>query len=620
MTFQFLEMQDHVPYLDDKSRENEIVILAPMWIGCAELVRRGETRDLPAEVMMAFAWGALVGLLLKSERLGYLRIGDEMLMAAARRAGTPSRRRARAPTSGPPRVGYVPLRGLHGSCGGERVRGDGSRSDPAGGDRDRGAAGGADVILVDDEDRENEGDLVVAAEKITPEAINFMATHARGLICLSLTSPAVERLGLPMMASNNQSAYHTAFTVSIEAREGVTTGISAADRARTVAVAIDADATPRSVVTPGHVFPLRARDGGVLERGGADRGIGRSRAPRGLDPSGVICEVMNDDGTMARLPDLLAFGAKHRIRLCAVADLIKYRMRNERVVRPEVDGEIAIAGCGTFRTRLYAGLGSGGLHQALWIGELRGDKTLARVQAAPPPWAFLDPSASAQAASAEAALHAIAEAGRGVVVLMHLSAPLDGLRRTFSRDVAGTGTRSPPSSPGPRRCAISAWGARSCAIWACGICRCSPRRAGRSWASRRTGCTSWSACRSSGRCPGGRGDVRGTARRSGRALRGGRGPLQRRDRQAARRGLRRRHAPARHRSGRPRRCRVGARLLRDRPRLPQARRHRPLPRRRRAGGGDPGRDGATTIWSRRPWPRPSRPRRWTRACRSSSAS
>ncbi len=293
------------------------------------------------------------------------------------------------------------------------------------------------VILVDDEDRENEGDLVIAAEKITPEAINFMATHARGLICLSLISRQVERLGLPMMATNNQSAYHTAFTVSIEAREGVTTGISARDRSLTVQVAIRDDATPRSIVTPGHVFPLKARDGGVLERVGQTEGSVDLARLAGLDPSGVICEIMNPDGTMARLPDLQAFGREHHLRIVAVADVIKHRMRSERVVAREAEGEIDIPGLGTWQTRLYRSLGTGGLHQALWLGDLGPDATLVRVQPAPPPWAFLDPGCTAAGASAWSALHAIARAGEGAVVLMHLSPPLDALRRTFGREFQG---------------------------------------------------------------------------------------------------------------------------------------------------------------------------------------
>ncbi|MEL6343339.1 MAG: 3,4-dihydroxy-2-butanone-4-phosphate synthase, partial [Myxococcota bacterium] len=184
------------------------------------------------------------------------------------------------------------------------------------------------VILVDDEDRENEGDLTLASDAVTPEAINFMAVHGRGLICLTLTAERVRQLQLPMMAANNQSPYHTAFTVSIEAREGVTTGISAHDRAQTIKVAIAPGSGPQDLVTPGHIFPLRARDGGVLVRTGQTEGSVDLARLAGLTPSGVICEIMNDDGTMARLPDLERFGAKHRLRIVTVADLIRWRMRN----------------------------------------------------------------------------------------------------------------------------------------------------------------------------------------------------------------------------------------------------------------------------------------------------
>ena len=294
------------------------------------------------------------------------------------------------------------------------------------------------VILVDDEDRENEGDLVVAAEKITPEIINFMATHARGLICLSLTSEQVERLALPMMATNNQSAYQTAFTVSIEAREGVTTGISAADRALTTLVAIDDDATPRSVVTPGHVFPLRARDGGVLERVGQTEGSVDLARLAGLNPSGVICEIMNADGTMSRMPELMAFGQEHGIRVVTVADLIKHRMQTERVVVSEGTGTLHVEGLGEWTTHLYRSVGSEGMHMALVKGEISAGATPpVRVQPAPPAWAFLGADTNPLSRSAREAMAHIAEAGSGALVLMHLAPPLDNLQRTFIRDVGG---------------------------------------------------------------------------------------------------------------------------------------------------------------------------------------
>ncbi len=298
-------------------------------------------------------------------------------------------------------------------------------------------AAGKMVILVDDEDRENEGDLVIAAEKITPEAINFMAVHARGLVCLSLTSDHVARLGLPMMASNNQSQYETAFTVSIEARHGVTTGISAADRAHTVKVAIDPEANARSVVVPGHMFPLRARDGGVLERVGQTEGSVDLSRLAGLNASGVICEIMNDDGTMARMPELLAFGETHGIRVVTVADLIKHRMRHERVVTPMQDGTLSVDGFGTWHTRLYRSVGAPGLHMALWQGALGPETTPVRVQPAPPSWSFLGDGASSSAATARAAMAHIHEHGTGAVVFMHLKPSQDALARWFQRAMGG---------------------------------------------------------------------------------------------------------------------------------------------------------------------------------------
>src|ERR1700759_5453629 len=193
-------------------------------------------------------------------------------------------------------------------------------------------------ILVDDEDRENEGDLVIPAQWATPEAINFMAKHARGLICLALTRERIEQLGLPLMAQNNGTRHQTAFTVSIEAREGVTTGISAADRARTVAVAIDPSCGPQDIVSPGHVFPLVAREGGTLVRAGHTEASVDIARKAGLNPSGVICEIMNDDGTMARLPDLVTFAQHHNLKLGTIADLIAYRRLTERLVRKVEEG------------------------------------------------------------------------------------------------------------------------------------------------------------------------------------------------------------------------------------------------------------------------------------------
>ncbi len=193
------------------------------------------------------------------------------------------------------------------------------------------------IILVDDEDRENEGDLTMAAEKVTPDDINFMAKHGRGLICLSLSPEIVDRLNLPLMVPNNQSRFQTAFTVSIEAKHGVTTGISAADRANTILTAINDDASPGDLVQPGHVFPLRARRGGVLFRAGQTEGSVDLARLAGLKPAGVICEIMKDDGTMARRPDLDKFAQEHGIRIVTVADVIAYRMRNESFVFKEAE-------------------------------------------------------------------------------------------------------------------------------------------------------------------------------------------------------------------------------------------------------------------------------------------
>ena len=203
------------------------------------------------------------------------------------------------------------------------------------------------VILVDDEDRENEGDLVLAADKTTPEAINFMATHARGLICLAMDETIVDRLGLPMMVEKNTASLGTAFTVSIEARHGVTTGISAADRAHTVKVAIDPATRPSDLVAPGHVFPLRARPGGVLQRTGQTEGSVDLARLAGLTPAGVICEIMNEDGTMARMPDLEKFAAKHGLLIVTIADLIQYRLQNESLVARVRDVPVRLDGTKT---------------------------------------------------------------------------------------------------------------------------------------------------------------------------------------------------------------------------------------------------------------------------------
>jgi 3,4-dihydroxy 2-butanone 4-phosphate synthase/GTP cyclohydrolase II len=225
------------------------------------------------------------------------------------------------------------------------------------------------VIIVDDEDRENEGDLAIAAEKITPEAINFMATHGRGLICLALTEERCDQLQLPLMVEDNTSNFGTAFTVSIEARGRVTTGISARDRAETIHAALDSATRPSDLQRPGHVFPLRARKGGVLKRAGQTEGSVDLAAIAGMTPAAVICEIMNEDGTMARLNDLTAFAMRHGLKLTSVADIIKYRMRNERLVRSVASPKLPTR-FGDFRVHAYRSDITGEEHVALVMGEI----------------------------------------------------------------------------------------------------------------------------------------------------------------------------------------------------------------------------------------------------------
>jgi 3,4-dihydroxy 2-butanone 4-phosphate synthase/GTP cyclohydrolase II len=226
------------------------------------------------------------------------------------------------------------------------------------------------IILVDDEDRENEGDLCMAAEKVTPDAINYMAKYGRGLICLSMTGEKADSLDLPPMVDNNQSPLGTGFTVSIEARCGVTTGISAADRARTILTAVAEDTQPRDLVRPGHIFPLRARDGGVIVRAGQTEGSVDLSRLAGLNPSGVICEIMDDDGTMARMPSLEKFSDEHDIGICTIADIIEYRMRTESFVRRAAETVIPTIFAGEFKAVVYENDVDGLLHIAMVKGEL----------------------------------------------------------------------------------------------------------------------------------------------------------------------------------------------------------------------------------------------------------
>jgi len=232
------------------------------------------------------------------------------------------------------------------------------------------ARNGRMFILVDDEDRENEGDLIIPAQMATPDAINFMAKHGRGLICLSMTGKRIKELGIPLMASNNQERHQTAFTVSIEAREGVTTGISAHDRARTIAVAIDPTKGSPDIVTPGHVFPLMARDGGVLVRAGHTEAAVDVARLAGLNPAGVICEIMNEDGTMARLPDLVGFAQTHGLKVATIADLIAYRRRYDRIIHRAVETDIDTMFGGKFKLYVYINVVEYAEHIALVKGDI----------------------------------------------------------------------------------------------------------------------------------------------------------------------------------------------------------------------------------------------------------
>ncbi len=238
------------------------------------------------------------------------------------------------------------------------------------------------IVLVDDEDRENEGDLCMAAEKATPEAINFMARFGRGLVCLPLTEEQIDRLRLGMMVpdAENSSGFGTAFTVSNEARDGVTTGISAHDRAHTIQTAIRVDVRPQDVVRPGHVFPLRARTGGVLRRAGQTEGSVDLARMAGLKPAGVICEIMNDDGSMARMPDLVRFARQHELKIVTIADLIEYRLRNEKLVRRAGEAVLPTREGGEFRSIVYENDIDHIDHMALVKGEIHeDDEVLVRV-------------------------------------------------------------------------------------------------------------------------------------------------------------------------------------------------------------------------------------------------
>ncbi len=287
-------------------------------------------------------------------------------------------------------------------------------------------AAGRMVILVDEEDRENEGDLILAAEHVTPEAINFMARHARGLICLTLTRERCERLQLPPMASRNGTKHGTAFTVSIEAATGVSTGISAADRARTVAAAVARDARPSDLVQPGHIFPLQAQDGGVLMRAGhTEAGCDLARMA-GLEPAAVICEVMKDDGTMARLPDLELFAQEHGLKIGTIADLIHYRSRNESLIE-RAGARTLHTPQGEFECHAYRDR-SGGLHLALTHGHWdRDTEVLVRVHEPFTALDLLDAGPGGHSWPLPRALSALRAAPHGVAVLLNCTQQLDAL-------------------------------------------------------------------------------------------------------------------------------------------------------------------------------------------------
>ena len=278
------------------------------------------------------------------------------------------------------------------------------------------ARNGRMFILVDDEDRENEGDLVVPAQFATPEAVNFMARHARGLICLALTRHRVEQLGLPLMSQSNGTRHQTAFTVSIEAKDGVTTGISAHDRAHTIAVAINSESGPQDIVTPGHIFPLMAREGGSLVRAGHTEATVDIARLAGLNPAGVICEIMNDDGTMARLPDLVAFAQRHNLKLGTIADLIHHRRRTERLVKRISENVLQHEIGGEWKLIVFANKVEYAEHLVLVKGDITSpEPVMVRMHGVD---LLNDMLGNASHDTLHNAMAMIAREGRGVVVLL----------------------------------------------------------------------------------------------------------------------------------------------------------------------------------------------------------
>jgi 3,4-dihydroxy 2-butanone 4-phosphate synthase/GTP cyclohydrolase II len=303
------------------------------------------------------------------------------------------------------------------------------------------------VVLVDDEDRENEGDLVFAADFVSPEKINFMAKHARGLICLTLTEAQARRLNLPPMTAANGTQYGTNFTVSIEAAEGVTTGISAADRARTIQVATRPGAAAADIVQPGHVFPIVAQPGGVLMRAGHTEAGCDLTALAGLNPAAVICEVMNDDGTMARLPDLIPFAQRHKLKIGSIADLIHYRAANESMIE-RVGARSMKSAAGGFELVVYRDKPSGNAHLALVRGDIRPEaETLVRVHEPTSLLDLIDIDASTHSWTFAHALHTIGAAERGVIVLLNCG---ESAAQLLERAQALTGPGEAPAARGAK--------------------------------------------------------------------------------------------------------------------------------------------------------------------------
>ena len=303
------------------------------------------------------------------------------------------------------------------------------------------ARNGKMFILVDDEDRENEGDLIIPGQMATPAAINFMAKFGRGLICLALTQSRADQLGLHMMPQHNSSRFGTPFTVSIEAREGVTTGISAPDRARTISVAIDPNSNNSNIETPGHIFPLVAREGGVLMRTGhTEAAVDVSRLA-GLNPSGVICEIMNEDGEMARLPDLIKFAQFHGLKVGSIADLIAYRMRHDHLVKKTEETDFISETGGKFKLYIFTNELSGAEHVAIVKGDISGgDPVLVRMHAVNFLDEVLNDATTGKAHLLERAMKIIDEEGRGVVVLIREPYPKalsDRIRKRDNKQTSG---------------------------------------------------------------------------------------------------------------------------------------------------------------------------------------